>query len=298
MRLSLPRLCALLWLGLSPAPATAAGWPENYVVAEDSTSPNGQYAVLIPTADADDQWETNYLVDLKEKKLLGKIRGAGYFERSPRLGLAVLWADDSTWCAVEYDERWGFSGLSILEPTKHGFTQTEIGERITKACDAAMAKEQRHPTGGYANLYENVTADRQVKVNALSFTNPKGLDDKSFYALFRGSYDLKSKKWTSAVARALSQDDFDSLKLAFEYDAGDALESLKTIEREADQASHLDELLNQMYQALRILLPADRFVTLKQEQIAWLKTRDAEQSAPTKLKLIAARIDALSKLLP
>ncbi len=54
--------------------------------------------------------------------------------------------------------------------------------------------------------------------------------------------------------------------------------------------------MNETYQAVRFLLPA-RFAKVKEEQIAWLKQRDAKDSAAEKSKLTAARIKALQDLL-
>jgi len=55
--------------------------------------------------------------------------------------------------------------------------------------------------------------------------------------------------------------------------------------------------MNDVYAAVRSFLPPGRFAKVKQEQIAWLKTRDATQSAEEKSKLTENRIRALQDLL-
>jgi hypothetical protein len=47
---------------------------------------------------------------------------------------------------------------------------------------------------------------------------------------------------------------------------------------EAEKADALDKMMNNVYQAVRCILPPSRFAKVKQEQIAWLKTRDAAHS--------------------
>jgi uncharacterized protein YecT (DUF1311 family) len=55
--------------------------------------------------------------------------------------------------------------------------------------------------------------------------------------------------------------------------------------------------LNEVYQAVRSTIPPNRFAEVKQEQVAWLKTRDSAKSAEEKSKLTEDRIKALQDLL-
>src|SRR5205814_2741768 len=150
--------------------AAAADWPEGYIVYEDSQSPDDRYAVLIPSRDAAEQDEslgaTNYLADVKTHRLMGKIRGADYFEHQNHRGLQVTWAPDSSWCIVEYDGRFGFDTISILELKGSGFVQTDIGKQIDKSLKAAIAKQSHDPesSGGDATPHFRIGADRKVRV--------------------------------------------------------------------------------------------------------------------------------------
>ena len=115
------RVSILLFaLFLSITPSDAAGnndWPSGYVVYENTESPDGRYGILVPSMDAWEEdeslGETNYLADLKSHRLLGRIRGADYFEHQNHRGLQIVWAPDSTWRVVEYDGRFGFDTISI-----------------------------------------------------------------------------------------------------------------------------------------------------------------------------------------
>jgi uncharacterized protein YecT (DUF1311 family) len=66
---------------------------------------------------------------------------------------------------------------------------------------------------------------------------------------------------------------------------------------EEEKADALDKIMNDVYQAVRYVLPANRFAKVKQEQVAWLKTREAADSAEEKSKLTESRIKTLQDLL-
>lgn len=67
--------------------AAEDGWPEGYVIANQSQSPNGRYAVLIPdgadvntNGDIDEEKIDDKLVDLKTHKPLCVIRRISYYQ--------------------------------------------------------------------------------------------------------------------------------------------------------------------------------------------------------------------------
>src|SRR5207249_7863743 len=64
-----------------------------------------------------------------------------------------------------------------------------------------------------------------------------------------------------------------------------------------EKLEELDKTLNEVYQAVRSTMPPSRFAKVKQEQVAWLKTRDSAKSAEEKSKLTEGRIKALQDLL-
>jgi uncharacterized protein YecT (DUF1311 family) len=66
---------------------------------------------------------------------------------------------------------------------------------------------------------------------------------------------------------------------------------------EAEKADALDRTTNEVYQAVGCVLPPSGFAKVKQEQVAWLKTRDAAHSVKEKSKLTENRIRALQDLL-
>jgi hypothetical protein len=293
----------------------AGDWPTNYVVRENSQSPDGRYVLLVETAEAADEQDTNesdvYLADAKAHTTLGTIDKVDYFQHQNHRGLDVFWAPDSSYCVVENDGRYGVDTLSALEIKKGKFAQTEIGEHIQKSLDGAM-KRQSHDSemSGYVSVHFRLGADRKIRVRATSQNNPKQFENvKTYYGLFQGTFDLGSKKWTVTDSRSTNFDQDDDLGSA--YDDGflkhiivaaddkqvpeDFTGSVFRTEEEKFDA--LDTQLNKVYQAVRSLLPPNRFAKVKLEQIAWVKTRDATKSVEEKSKLTQNRIKSLQDLL-
>ena len=66
---------------------------------------------------------------------------------------------------------------------------------------------------------------------------------------------------------------------------------------EEDKAKWLDDRMNEVYLAVRLVLPSTRFAAVKKEQIEWLKKREAASSVEEKSKLTEARTKALQELL-
>jgi len=270
-------------------------WKKGYEVEADAKSPDGRYGVAVPSRDAagDEEDPANYLADLKKHRFLGVITGAHYFQGRNHYGLSVTWSDDSSWCVVEFDERWGFETISILEVNGENFTQAEVGKRVQQALNAVIAKaEGVKGAGAAATAYLQLTDDRKLRVRALATTDPKEMNEKSHQALFQGTYDLKGKKWTVTDVRHISLDESHALESAY----GELGLENNTFGTEELKLEWLDGRMNGVYQALRILLRPERFAQVKAEQIAWLKKRDAAGSVAEKCKLLEARIKALQDL--
>ena len=298
------RILALLFgLALNvalPEPAAAVDWPDGYVVYEKTASPDGRYGVLVPTMEAWEQDESlseaNYLADVKNHRVPGRIDKVEYFEHQNHRGLAVFWAAQSSVCIVENDGRYGANSISVLEINDSSFAQTQIGDRIQKSLDGAMKKQAYdHEMSGYVSPYFRFGTDRRVRVRALSQNNPKQFDDvKTYYALFQGTFDVAAKKWTVMDARSISAEQDDALETAYS-DLEQDLEH-RIFQNEEDKAESLDQTMNKVYRAAQFILPPARFAAVKREQIEWLKKRNAAPSTDEKCKLTEARIKALQEL--
>lgn len=69
-----------------------------------------------------------------------------------------------------------------------------------------------------------------------------------------------------------------------------------TFAEEKDRLQWSDALLNDVYTAVRTVLPTERFVAVVKEQIAWLKQLEAADTPAKKCNLIAARTKELRKI--
>jgi uncharacterized protein YecT (DUF1311 family) len=240
--------------------------------------------------------EANYLADVKNHRVLGKIDKVDYFEHQNHRGLEVFWALQSNVCIIENDGRYGADSISVLEINDSSFAQTEIGDRIQKSLDGVMKKHAHTEMGGYVSPYFRFGTDRKTRVRALSQNNPKQFDDvKTYYGLFQGTFDLTAKKWSVSDARSITAEQDDALATAYS-DLDQDLEHA-TFQNEEDKAESLDQTMNKVYRAAQFILPRARFAAVKREQIEWLKKRNAAPSTDEKCRLMEARIKALQGLI-
>jgi hypothetical protein len=289
---------------LTPIGIRAADWPEGYVVHEHSDSPDGQYGIVVPGSEeiSDREESANYLGDLKTNQTLGKIADAEYFERQNHRDLRVIWSPDSKWCVVQYEARFGFDMITILELKASGFTQNDLGKHIEKSLVSAAGEE------GYGSAFFRFARGDKLLVRALYYTgNPKLMDEKTKQARFAGTFDLKSKKWIAGEAHKTK--DWDALSNAYSESPaifvapnGDQSRVPEDftgtiVSSDEEKAEQLDQEMNDDYKGVRAVLAPGRFAKVHQEQVAWLKKRDAAGSADEKCKLIEARIKTLQDLL-
>ena len=303
---------------LSLTKAAAADWPDGYVVHEESISPDKHYGIVLPSSESGADIDTdavNYLADLTTHRLLGKIKNADYFQGQNHAGLSVTWAEDSKLAIVDYEGRFGFGSIIVIEPKASGFAQTEIGAHIQKAIDAVIAKQAHlREAGGYANAMFRFEPRRKIRVYATALTNPKQLEEaKSYFALFQGLFDLPSKKWIKSTARPLTADENDLLDRAsttYETDKFKVLaDAFKNLDADAEEPQfsgndilfrseesefkYVDAHMNEAYKAARLILTPAEFAKVKADQLEWLKKRDAAGSIAEKSKLTMERTKAL-----
>lgn len=289
------------------AATDSTAWPQGYVVYEGSESDDGRYGIAVPESDdvakekpdpgVEEYSYVNYLADLKNHKLIGRIQGSDYFAHQNHAGLKTLWSNDSSWCLIQYDERFGFYSMAILEPKDSKVVQTDIGDRIKKALATVIKSkgEGDDESGGDAMPYYQLDGGKAI-VRAVSTTDPKEMDTKhARYAFFQGTYDVHSKKWLNTDVRRLSYEDYQNADTALGDDIDQDLANL-TFNKEEEKLQLLDEKMNQVYGFLRAILPPARFATVKKEQVEWLKKRDAAVSPEEKSKLVAERIKTLQEL--
>jgi len=306
---------------------TAADWPERLTLHEESRSPDGHYGIVVTTSAHVDDGNTillaeegeefvDYFADLQTHRLLGKIKGFEYVEHENHAHLDAQWTPDSKLCVATYWERYGFASVVVLQPKGGSFIQTDIGQHIRKAIDAMIKKQSRDVDADvYPKFY--IEPGPKIRVYAEASNNPKQLEDtKTYYALFQGVFDPISKKWTASSARAITAKENELLQSASEAsccfetyavspdpfkeypDAEEpfAYEEKSFFRSDESKFKYLDERMNDVYKAIHFLLSPANFSKIKQDQIAWLKKREASNSIAEKCGLTEERIKTLQQL--
>jgi hypothetical protein len=287
-----------LLFGLA-ALAIGTEWPSNFVVHSGTESPRGRYAILVPPYEPESDQNTDcYLADLQSHQVLGKLDGLDYFEHQNHADLSAIWSADSARCVVTREGRFGFDTIVLVELRGHDFRQVDLGTAIQRSLDAVIAKGAAKDgvdrLGSDATAYIRFAKDNRIRFRAVSTSNPKELDGvRSHYALFQGTYDPGAARWTVTDARSLNGEMFGILSDAY-IDADDDTNRFAT---EESKAEAYDRELNEVYSALRFILPKAQFESVKAAQLAWLKQRDAAPSIEEKNRRILARIKALQDLL-
>jgi uncharacterized protein YecT (DUF1311 family) len=282
MRPFLPLLLWVLWV----LPATAIPWPEKYAENEDSRSPNGRYGIISPSRELDltpyDR-APNYFVALEAHRVIAVLKDIDYCEGANHFSLRMQWSEDSTWGLLQFDARYGFIELTVLEIAGGKLTQTKLAAHIRKTL----------PGQGSESVYARLSEDRKLRLRVVSTDDPKMLhEDTAKFGLFQGTYDLRAHKWTVQDARRITYPQYEDLSTAYASSSFDDA----TFPTEEDQAKHLDERLNETYRALRMLLPAEKFARVKVVQIEWLRFFNAKAPAAERCRQLKARILELQEL--
>jgi len=284
--------------------AAAIDWPKTYVVAEGTTSPDGKYALIVQSYEAgrDDEERAVFLANIPEHKVIGEVKGVDYFERMNSRSLSARWLNDSSACLVlEAHWLYGVYGVHLVERSGQSIQQADLMKRIVAI----------NPTDGWVAFYFRFQPGPKVAVRA---TVPaRQLEETKSSAMFRGTFDIPSKRWGAVNVRRVTFKEHEAIESALaedpekytvasskeeaaaQYAAARANEQAYPSEEKRFKA--LDELLNNVYAADRILLPAARFSRLKDEQREWLKQLVAAPTLTDKSKLMQQRIKVLQDLL-
>ena len=297
MRLLRAILFSVLLFG-SAASATAVQWPSNFVLHSGTESPDGRYGILVPPHDSESEDRGDcYLVDIPSHRVLGALEAVDYFDNQNHADLSAVWSADSVRCILTRGGRFGFDRILLLELHDQGFRQVNLGTTIQRALDAVVAKEAAKDhldSAGPANAYMRFAKDNRIRFRAISNSNPKSLDEvPSYCGLFQGTYDPSMARWTVADARPITWEMFDPLSTAYENSGDEAIQ----YPSEQAKAEAYDRQLNDVYSAVRFILPKTEFEKVKAAQRVWLKERDAAPSLEDKNRRVLARVKALQDLL-
>jgi len=205
MRLTLrmiPRSSLLSILVLALAQLTqirAADIPKNFVVAKDSTSPNGRYAVLVPVCDdssSDANLPADRLYNLRSGKVLGELvgnpgcnRALNYIEVMPSRWSAdnslLLWFVGGKWFPWAYVVTrvengkllWQVDLLKSAQEAILARTKAAAPERYAAAVKANAGSGSAYPEGFTVDVKAELPLKLPLKVHAVLTSNPKMIED-------------------------------------------------------------------------------------------------------------------------
>jgi hypothetical protein len=197
----------------------------------------------------------NFLFDLRGKRLAGMLPDFDYFNghgyRKNRSDLYVAWTPDSRHALAICEERWDDAAIAWIDPVAGKFPS--VKEQMEKAYGAWLRAHEKHPVVSDMQFHDPVALGSDVVVVDGWSQVPK----EEPYAHYR-------------------------LKMRFTPGKGDAvkceiLAGMRVSEQEDRNQSSLDqeEALQAIYDRLRAKLTPKAREALKQEQLAWLKVREA-----------------------
>jgi len=286
--------CLLLWVGLGTG--LAEEWPKDFVIVEESRSPDGLYGILVPSIDSsvdgENFGEVNYLADIKEHKVLGRIQGARYWERANHASLKTTWMPDSRFCLLEYQARYDIHSLVVVEVEAGGLIrQSSIAEPALKEIEAVMVRQMKGEKDAvYPWFYCRIDLDRKVLARSVTSNNLKRREDQAtYYAYFTGVYDVAAGRWAESEAIPVTEQQ----GLALSSLLDDIPPGNGFTEADSEYSEALRENLSEAYHALESILPAERFARVKSEQVSWRKLRDAEGKQGVRNAMTVKRIREL-----
>jgi uncharacterized protein YecT (DUF1311 family) len=176
------------------------------------------------------------------------------------------------------------------------------GNSIERSLDTVTVREAARDRvenpGGPAIAYIRFAKGERIQFRTISNSNPKALENvRTYCALFQGTYDFAGDRWIVTDARPISAQMFDILSEAYANSSFGTDQTAIRFGSEQEKAEYYDRQLNEVYSALRFILPKNEFEKIKAEQIAWLKQRDAAPSLEEKNERLQARVKALRDLL-
>jgi len=172
--------------------------PKGYVLAEDSTSPDGRYDVTVPLMDEleNDPTAHNSIVDLKSGDALGAIKAnTGWDHMNHTSIMPTQWSPDSSLVLWYVDGKW-FPWAYVLIKIEDGRiawqtdmlkeAQKAILARTKEAAPEAYAAAKKDNEGSGSAFPEGFSVDVEasepvglpLKLNVSLTANPKGIEGK------------------------------------------------------------------------------------------------------------------------
>jgi hypothetical protein len=199
---------------------SSAGLPDyyakNYLIAASTISPDKKLAVIYPTLEAEEAAESanhpesikDHVVALQPFAVLGELQTKyPYFQHQSNGGISAEWSDDSSVALVTLDGKWGPHETFLVELRDGKLSRmTNI---LAKAHDLLLPDYRKAKAERYNEYFDfifesednpicKLDGNRQVRINALATTDPKGGgDERVWEGRLKATWDIGQAKFTS-----------------------------------------------------------------------------------------------------
>lgn len=187
----------------------------SYLIAKNSASPDGRYAIAYPKGSEDDSVQSkNYLVALKPFRVLAVLAGDGLSAESQRLSLEAAWtADSSELIATTKHDKWDMIVGSALVVLRDGQVAQNID--LLEAINGQMAADFRKSKAEvYNEFLPFILVDskigfadggKTVRVGTAACNDPNEARAIEWTANFSGTWDVAGAKWLTGKVASKSK---------------------------------------------------------------------------------------------
>jgi hypothetical protein len=192
---------------------SSAGLPEkyakDYLIASGTISPDEKFAVIYPTKDNEEfPGGANYVVALKPFAILEKLNTKWpYFKNESHGGVNADWSDDSSVALITLDGKWGPHDIFLVEFKDGKLSRTT--NLLAKMHDVLLSDYRKAKAERYNEYFDfifesednpicKLDGNRQVRIDALATTDPKGGgDERVWEGRLIATWDVAQANFTS-----------------------------------------------------------------------------------------------------
>jgi uncharacterized protein YecT (DUF1311 family) len=192
---------------------SSTGLPDAYakdnLIARSTISPDKKFAVMYPASEPEGSSDLgDYIISLKPFAVLGRLNTKGpYFKNQNHGDLSAVWSDDSSVVLVTLGIKWGPGDIFLVELKDGKVTRTT--NLLAKIHDLLLPDYRKAKAAQYNDYYDfifesennpvcQLDDSRQVRINALATTDPKGGGNERVWdGRLKATWDIAQAKFIS-----------------------------------------------------------------------------------------------------
>ena len=194
---------------------SAEGLPENYaknyLVAQDTMSPDKKFAVIYPTVDFSESKEAkDLLVALDPFSVLEALpTEEPYFQNKSHGWISAQWSEDDNVALIKLESKWGPGDVFVVEMAGGKVKRTtNVLQKLTQLLlpKFRAATPKREAYNDYYQFifepgddYEPCTlgGNKTVELNLSATNDPKSISDRPWKVRVKAEWDIAAAKFTS-----------------------------------------------------------------------------------------------------